>query len=264
MSELEKSHSLPSSEPSDNQLREFLPASSFLGSSPRSLLRKLAIRLIGSSIDPSTFVHPSARIGREVEIGANCFIGEDAVIENRVKIGPNCYVGRRCKIGRESSLQDNVVLTEDVTIGACCVLGDDFLGTDHKAKIIGKSSTLGRSCTILGKVFIGVNCCMGDFTSIGDQNIQTVVGENVILGVDVQARGWVPSGLQIKNCGAIFGEISPDKVAFNVSTDWWVASGLVSPHRAAEENHLTYSEWLRNYHGQSGEILRAIEKSLNS
>ena len=246
----------------ETELVEAINTTGSSRNSKRSFLRKLALKLTRSSIHPSTFIHPSAKIGLNVEIGANCFIDANAVIENHVKIRNNCYVGRGTKIDTRSSLQDFVVLAQNVSLGASCVLGDDFLAKDHKLKLVGKNSIFGDNCILLGKVIIGADCKVESFTTIGHQSVLTVVGDNVTMGVDVQARGWVPRGLLIPNCGAVFGDISENQVRFTVTSDWWLSSGIVSPENAAKEKSLSAGEWFARFQSECAEMLRGIEDSI--
>ncbi len=68
-------------------------------------------------IHPTALVAKTARIGKEVSIGAYSVIEEGAVIGDRVTIYPMVYVGHSTKIGEDTLIYPRVSIREGVSIG---------------------------------------------------------------------------------------------------------------------------------------------------
>lgn len=75
-----------------------------------------------SGVHPTAVVHASAKIGRDVHIGAHCVIEKDAVIDDGVCLIAQVYVGSRSRVGQNSLLYPQVVVRDGVTIGRNCIL----------------------------------------------------------------------------------------------------------------------------------------------
>ncbi len=61
-------------------------------------------------------IHPTAVIGKDVEIGATVFIGAHAVIGDGTRIGVSSSIGAGCSIGKRVNLGEGCVLYPNVTI----------------------------------------------------------------------------------------------------------------------------------------------------
>jgi UDP-perosamine 4-acetyltransferase len=99
--------------------------------SPSSFLKRQAI-IQSLSIEMKRFVsviHPSANIGKSVQIGYNCLImagvvlTSDATIQNHVCILPNSVIHHNCKIGEYTLVGSNVVVAGGTTVGRNCYIG---------------------------------------------------------------------------------------------------------------------------------------------
>ncbi|WP_317169449.1 UDP-3-O-(3-hydroxymyristoyl)glucosamine N-acyltransferase [Mucilaginibacter humi] len=88
-----------------------------------------SFRLNKTGIEEPNFVHPSAKIGRDVYIGAFAYIGPDVKVGDNCKIYPNTYVGDNVTPG------NNVTLFAGVKVYFDCVLGDNVI--IHSGAIIG-------------------------------------------------------------------------------------------------------------------------------
>ena len=64
----------------------------------------------------------SAKIGENVDIAPNVYIGHDVVIGNNVKIFPNVTIGEGAIIGDGTVIYSNVSIREFVEIGKNCVI----------------------------------------------------------------------------------------------------------------------------------------------
>ncbi len=93
-----------------------------------------SIKLHKSGIEQPCFIDPTAKIGKDVYIGAFVYIGANAVVGDRTKIYPQTYVGDGVKIGVESTLYAGVKIYHDciignrVTLHASAIIGSDGFG----------------------------------------------------------------------------------------------------------------------------------------
>ena len=118
-------------------------------------VRLPASRLI-ALIDPSAYVHPTARIGRGVVIYPNCFIGLNAVIGNRV------FMLSGCIVNHDDCLEDGVTAASGVMLaGAVHVESGAYLGQSCSVRQhlrIGRKSLVGMGCVVVKDV--PRNCVM--------------------------------------------------------------------------------------------------------
>lgn len=80
-------------------------------------------------IEQPSFIAASAKIGKDIYVGAFAYVGENATIGNNVKIYPHVYVGDNVVIG------DNTTLFAGARIYSDCLIGKDC--TIHSGSIIG-------------------------------------------------------------------------------------------------------------------------------
>jgi UDP-3-O-[3-hydroxymyristoyl] glucosamine N-acyltransferase len=117
-------------------------------------------------IEEPVFIHPTAKIGDQVYIGAFSYIGENAIIGNEAKIYAQSYVGANTKIGNRTVLHPGVkvyhdcLVGNDVTIHAGTVLGSDGFGfAPQQNGTYNKVPQLGN-VIIEDFVEIGANTCI--------------------------------------------------------------------------------------------------------
>ncbi|MDH3236249.1 MAG: N-acetyltransferase, partial [Alphaproteobacteria bacterium] len=120
------------------------------------------------------FIHPSAVIDDDVEIGdgskiwhfchvvSGSRIGARCVLGQNVMVGPDVSLGAGCKIQNNVSLYQGVTLEDDVFCGPSCVFTnvltprafverkDEFAPT-----LVKKGATIGANATIVCGVTIG-------------------------------------------------------------------------------------------------------------
>jgi UDP-3-O-[3-hydroxymyristoyl] glucosamine N-acyltransferase len=182
-----------------------------------------------------SYISPKARIGKDVYIGAFCYIADGAEIGDGAKIFPNCFVGADSRIGAGTRLHAGVKVYDRCTIGARCivhsgtVIGADGFGYNmnpdgtHKkmAQIgnvkIGDDVEIGANCTIdratLGStvvhhgvkldnlVQVGHNVEIGAHTVVVAQTGiagSTKVGEHCMIGGQVGIAGHLVIGDRVK------------------------------------------------------------------
>ncbi|MES2278410.1 MAG: UDP-3-O-(3-hydroxymyristoyl)glucosamine N-acyltransferase [Bacteroidota bacterium] len=88
-----------------------------------------SIKLNKSGIEQPSFVHESAKVGKNAYIGAFAYIGPNVTVGDNCKLYPNTYIADNVTLG------DNVTLFPGVTIYFDCVLGNNV--TIHSGTIIG-------------------------------------------------------------------------------------------------------------------------------
>ena len=85
-----------------------------------SLYNEMQTSKIG--IEEPVYIHSSAKIGKNVYIGAFSYIGENVVIEDNVKIHPQSHIGEHSYIGESSHLYSGVKIYSKTKIGKACVV----------------------------------------------------------------------------------------------------------------------------------------------
>lgn len=129
-------------------------------------------------IEELSFVHPKARIGKNVSIGAFCYISEGAVIGEQTRIYPGSFVGKNVEIGAHSTIASNVSIYHDCKIGDRCivhagaVIGSDGFGFLPQADGSFQKVPQTGNVIIEADVEIGANCCI-DRATIGSTLIRT-------------------------------------------------------------------------------------------
>ena len=112
-----------------------------------------------------SFVHPSTKIWDEFEMGENCFILAENIIQPFVKIGDNVLIGSNNLISHNTVIENNCFLTSNITLGGHIT--------------IGANSFVGLSATINQRVKIGKECVIGAGTLITeDVDDKEVYAEN--------------------------------------------------------------------------------------
>ena len=73
-------------------------------------------------IHKSAVIDPSAKLGKNVSIGANVVISADVEIGDNTAIMANSYVGKKAKIGSDCLFHPGVNIGDFVKIGSRCIL----------------------------------------------------------------------------------------------------------------------------------------------
>jgi carbonic anhydrase/acetyltransferase-like protein (isoleucine patch superfamily) len=144
---------------------------SFDGKSPRIAL--------------SVFVHETACIFGDVEIGENSNVWPGAVLR-----GDSAAI----KIGKNTSIQDNCVVhaEEDMVIGDNVILGHTAV---IHGKVIGSNVIIGNNATVLDGAEIGNYCIVGAGATVAPNTI--IPDRSLVMGVPAKRKS----------------EISPDHLA---------------------------------------------------
>lgn len=155
-------------------------------------------------IHPLAVVHPSAKLGRDCEVGPFCVIEQDVV------------AGDRCTFESHSSVRRGVVMGDDNRISESCVIGG--LPQHLQAKTydghvrIGSGNTFREFCTVHRSMhahgttvvgnnnFLMVNSHVAHDCVVGDS---IIIANNSLLGghVTVDDRAFISGGVAIhQNC----------------------------------------------------------------
>jgi len=100
----------------------------------------------------ATYVSSQAFVWRNVQIGDNCLILENNVIQSNVQIGNNVYLWSGNHIGHRTVINDNCYISSHVTISGFC--------------------NIGSFC------FIGVNSCLNDRINI---SANCIIGSGAVV-----------------------------------------------------------------------------------
>ncbi|MCL5948964.1 MAG: acetyltransferase [Candidatus Bathyarchaeota archaeon] len=112
-----------------------------------TLRRKLYNQAKQKGYSLCSYVSPNAFVGKNTEIGENCFIFENVTIQRGAKIGNNVTVWSGSLVGHRSVIGENCFVASHVAISGFCNVGENcFLGVN--------------SCTV-GGLKIGANCVVG-------------------------------------------------------------------------------------------------------
>jgi UDP-3-O-[3-hydroxymyristoyl] glucosamine N-acyltransferase len=116
-------------------------------------------------IDALAFIAESAKIGKNVYVGAFAFIGENAVVGDNTQIYPHSYIGDNAKVGDNTLIYSGVNVYHDCQVGNSCVLhsgvviGADGFGFAPTAKGYEKIPQIGN-VVVEDNVEVGANTCI--------------------------------------------------------------------------------------------------------
>jgi UDP-3-O-[3-hydroxymyristoyl] glucosamine N-acyltransferase len=191
---------------------------------PYYAFMKAVVLLHGHRKHPHAGVHPAAHVHETAKIGQNTVIypgayvgprvtvGRDCIIYPNVTIYEGCVIGDRCIIHASTSIGTdgygyathkgvhhkipqvgNVIIEDDVEIGACCsieraALGSTTIGTGTKIDqlvVIGHGCTIGPHCLLVAQVGIAGSVTLGHHVTLAGQAGVTghlKIGNQVTIG----------------------------------------------------------------------------------
>ncbi len=137
-----------------------------------------------NEIDINVVIEGRVKLGNNVTIGANCYI-KDTIIADNVHILPNtmidsAVIGDNCRIGPFARIRPDTSLSDNVHIGNFVELKKTDVGSGSKVNHL----------TYLGDTHVGSETNIGAGTITcnydGVNKHQTIIGDNVFVGSDVQ------------------------------------------------------------------------------
>jgi len=173
-------------------------------------------------IHPTTVVSPSAKVGKDVAIGAFAIVGDEVEIGEKTVIFPSVVIYPGVKIGKETIIHSHVSIREGVRIGNRvlihngAVVGSDgfgYLQSQDRSHIkipqvgtvvieddveIGANTTIDRGA--LGETIIKKGVKIDNLVQIA-HNIE--IGEHSILAAQVGIAGSVKIGKHVLMGGQV-------------------------------------------------------------
>jgi UDP-N-acetylglucosamine acyltransferase len=153
-------------------------------------------------ISKLAFVHPDARLGKDVVVEPFAYIAGNVVIDDGTWIGPNSTVMDGARIGKKCRVFPSAVVSgipQDLK----------FRGEESTAEIgdnttIREGATVNRGTAAVGKTVIGSGCLLMAYAHVGHD---CIIGDNCIIG----------------NNSGLAGEVDID--------DWAILSGGTLVHQ---------------------------------
>ena len=119
-----------------------------------------------------SFVSPHAFVWRNVEIGENCFIFENNVLQHEVRVGDNCVLWSGNHVGHQTVIEEDVFMSSHVVVSGYCRIG--------------------------ARSFVGVNSTFGDNVSLAPDS---VVGAGAVVVKTIAEPRGVHVGSPAKPTG---------------------------------------------------------------
>lgn len=181
------------------------------------------------AIENQSYISPTAKIGKDVYIGAFAYISDNAEIGDGAHIYPNSFVGDNVKIGNNTRIYANVSIYRDCVVGSHCtihsgsVIGADGFGfAPNSENNYQKVPQIGN-VILEDHVEIGANTCI-DRATLGSTIIKkgvkldnlvqvghnVIIGENTVMAAQVGVAGSAKLGKNMMVGGqvGIVGHIS--------------------------------------------------------
>lgn len=105
-------------------------------------------------IAPTTYIHPTAVVIGDVQLGDQCFVGAGAVIRadhGKIVIGSGCAIEENCVIHSEPAtiaiIEDNVIVGHGAIIHGPCLL--------RQHAVVGMGSIISSGCELGEHSFLG-------------------------------------------------------------------------------------------------------------
>ncbi|MDX6583436.1 MAG: hypothetical protein QOI10_2620 [Solirubrobacterales bacterium] len=105
----------------------------------------------------ATYVSSRAFVWHNVEVGENCMIFENNVLQHRVEVGDNVVLWSGNHVGHRTRIEDHCFIASHVVVSGYC--------------------NVGRSS------FMGVNSCVNDFVKIAED---CVIGSGAVVVKDTE------------------------------------------------------------------------------
>lgn len=135
---------------------------------------------------PLAYIHPEAKIARNVVIEPFVTISQNVVIEEGTWIGSNVTIMEGARIGKNVKIYPGAVVSavpQDLKFG-----GEETIMEIGDNTVIRECVTLNRGTEATNKTSIGKNCLIMAYTHVAHD---CVVGDNCILVNAVQLAGHV-------------------------------------------------------------------------
>ncbi len=220
-------------------LREFYPSPAYSRTvSSQAFIAKTAKIGSGVTLEPFAVVCDGAEIGDQAVICSHTFVGENVKIGSKTILHPNSVIYRDCLVGASVMIHagavigsdgfgyvatpekqekvpqvGNVVIEDDVEIGACVTIDRATIGSTRICKgakidnlvqiahnvTIGPHTVISAQTGISGSSKVGAHVTMGGKVGLGDH---VEIGDWTTVG----AGAGFPSGKKVPEKQIFFGE----------------------------------------------------------
>jgi UDP-N-acetylglucosamine acyltransferase len=137
------------------------------------------------------FVHPGAKIGRDVVIEAFAYVAGNVIIGDETWVGPNATILDGARIGNRCKIFPSAVISgipQDLK----------FKGEDSTAEIgdnttIRECATVNRGTAAVGKTIVGADCLLMAYSHIGhdcELKNNIIIGNATSLAGEVKVDNW--------------------------------------------------------------------------
>ena len=113
---------------------------------------------------PWTLRHPTAQLGRDVQIGPGTLLAPGVIVTTRVRIGRHCILNARVGVHHDCVIGDFANLNPGATVAGTVKLGDGvFLGagaTVINGRTVGVNTVIGAGATVIHDL-------LNDVTAVG-------------------------------------------------------------------------------------------------
>ncbi len=185
-------------------------------------------------VHPAASVHPTAKIGEGVHVGAHAVVDEGAEIGKGSAICAGAYVGRFAKIGRGCVIHPNVSILHR------CTLGDKVI--IHSGTTIG-SDGFGYTPGPMGLIKIPQN----GIVQIDDD---VEIGANCAIDRARFGKTWIKSGVKMDNLvhvahNVVVGEFSILIGQCGIAGSTELGMGVIVAAQAGVNGHITLGDGTR-------------------
>ncbi|MFI5362232.1 MAG: UDP-3-O-(3-hydroxymyristoyl)glucosamine N-acyltransferase [Elusimicrobiota bacterium] len=197
------------------------------------LIERAGRARVPAGVSPQALVHPEAKLGSGVRVGAFSVIERGAQVGDGTTILPQCYIGENAKLGKNCLLHPRAVVREDcelgerVTLHPGVVIGGDGFGftTDKKT---------GRHTKIpqIGNVVIGDGVEIGSNATVDRATLGSTVIES---GVQIDNLVMIAHNVRVGRDSVIVAQVG---VAGSTS----VGRNVVLAGQAGLAGHLTIGD----------------------
>jgi UDP-3-O-[3-hydroxymyristoyl] glucosamine N-acyltransferase len=239
-------------------------------------------------ISEEASVHPQARLGVGVTVGAFAVIEAGAIVGDHCTIYPQVYVGRNARVGTGTVLHAGAKIHYDCVVGANCIIGSNaVIGTDgfgyhpqpdhswkkvpHVGNVILEDSVEIGACTCIDRASMGSTVV---HSGVKLDNLVHIahnvdIGKNTVMAAQSAIAGSTKIGehVQVGGQAGIVGHI---KVADNtrIQAQSGIGSHIEEPGKAFFGTPaIPYGDYVRSHvvFKQLPDLqkkVRALEKQL--
>lgn len=143
-------------------------------------------------IAPTAIIHPSAKIGQNVQIkdfaiveadtiiGDGCILNQHAIVRRYAVLKDNVFVDSFAAVGSDNQdLKFDPSIRSGVIIGANTKIREG--ATIHRASYEGENTIVGENCLIMGNAHIAHDCILGD---------HVIMANNALLAGHIIANSY--------------------------------------------------------------------------